>query len=251
MNFCWLFLAVFCLLYFMVCVISVGFRSAFNYVWLFAAIFFAVLFVITEAAKRGVLHVPAWAKIAFITVFVICIAYFLVLEICVISCMTSKPQKGCDYMIVLGAHVKGDVVSKALAQRLDAAYEYAADSANADCKIIVAGGQGKGENVTEAFAMKQYLVEKGIDEDRILMEDKSTDTDENIKFSTKLYISDKSKKVVIASNNFHIFRAVKLAKANGLENVYGIAAPCSEGLLLNYMVREAVGITKEIVYGNF
>lgn len=246
-SFCWLFLAVFCFLYFIVCSLSVGFKSAFNYVWLLAAAFFGALFVITRSA----LNIPVWLKIGFAAVFTICVVYFCVLEICVISKMGAKPEDGCDYMIVLGAHVKGDVVSKALAQRLDKAYEYAVRESNKNCTIIVSGGQGSDEKVTEAFAMKQYLMAKGIDGNRILMEDKSTDTNENIELSVNLYIHDKSKKVVVVSNNFHVFRSIQLAKADGLENVSGLAAPCNMGLLLNYMVREAVGITKEIVYGNF
>lgn len=245
--FCWEFLAVFCLLYFIVCVISVGFKSAFIYIWLFAAAFFESLFIIAKSP----LNVPMWLKIGFGAVFTLCVMYFCVLEICVISKMNARPEDGCDYMIVLGAHVRGEVVSRALAQRLDMAYDYAVKESNKECRIIVSGGQGSNEDITEALAMKRYLVAKGLEESRIFMEDKSTDTNENIELSADMYIKDKSAKVVIVTNNFHVFRSIQLAKADGLKNVSGLAAPCNIGLLLNYMVREAVGITKEIVYGNF
>ena len=105
--FCWEFLAVFCLLYFIVCVISVGFKSAFIYIWLFAAAFFESLFIIAKSP----LNVPMWLKIGFGAVFTLCVIYFCVLEICVISKMNARPEDGCDYMIVLGAHVRGEVVS--------------------------------------------------------------------------------------------------------------------------------------------
>ena len=99
--------------------------------------------------------------------------------------------------------------------------------------------------------MKRYLTEQGINPDRILLEDKSTDTQLNIKLSRELYIDDTASDVVIASSSFHIFRALKLANAQGLNNVQGLAAPSNKILLVNYMLREAVGITKEIVLGNF
>ena len=72
--------------------------------------------------------------------------------------------------------IRGDHITRSLKNRLDVAVSYAID--NPDTTIIVSGGRGKGENTTEAFAMYNYLVSKGIDGSRIIQEDKSTDTSE-------------------------------------------------------------------------
>ena len=70
---------------------------------------------------------------------------------------------------------------------------------------IVSGGQGKGEDISEALAMKQGLMKQNIAEDRIIMEDKSTSTDENITFSKPLI--PQYEKGMIVTNDFHMFRA--------------------------------------------
>ena len=183
MQYTWLTIAILSAGYFITCLAVTGPSSMFNYIWLAISLFFGFVFYISrlEACGRIVLHV--WTKTAFTVVMILGLGYLAVLEGLVISKMNAKPDGGCDYMIVLGAHVKGDVVSKSLAQRLDTAYEYACSEDGKECTIIVAGGKGKGESVTEASAMKRYLTEKGINPDRILMEDKSTDTQINIKLS--------------------------------------------------------------------
>ena len=82
----------------------------------------------------------------------------------------TKPDPGADYMVVLGAQVNGTKVSRALRYRLDAAFEYAMDNKNT--KVIVSGAQGYKEDITEAKAMRDYLVEKGLEVERVIMEDK-------------------------------------------------------------------------------
>ena len=116
--------------------------------------------------------------------------------------------------------IRGDRITRSLKRRLDSAYDYAC--INTECKIIVSGGQGRGENKTEALAMYEYLCERGIDSDRIIMEDKSTDTNENMKYSVQ-YISDFSSPVGIATNNFHIFRSKLLAKEMCIRDRYDTA----------------------------
>jgi hypothetical protein len=162
--------------------------------------------------------------------------------------MKKKPEDNCDYIIVLGCQIRGDRITKSLKNRLDAAYDYACN--NQDTRIIVSGGQGKGENKTEALAMYEYLCSRGISSERIVMEDKSTDTNENMLYSVR-HIDDCNAKVGIVTNDFHIFRAKLLARGKGLNNICGIPAPSDEVLFVNYMVREAVGIVKDFVYGNY
>lgn len=98
--------------------------------------------------------------------------------------------------------------------------------------------------------MYEYLCSRGISSERIVMEDKSTDTNENMLYSVR-HIDDCNAKVGIVTNDFHIFRAKLLARGKGLNNICGIPAPSDEVLFVNYMVREAVGIVKDFVYGNY
>ena len=86
--------------------------------------------------------------------------------------------------VVLGAHVKGDVPSKALELRLKAALKYARE--NEDTTLILSGGQGFGEDITEAKCMENYLTAHGISQELLVLEEKSTSTKENLKFSDEL-----------------------------------------------------------------
>ena len=119
--------------------------------------------------------------------------------------------------------------------------------AHDNTKVIVSGGQGRGEDVTEAFAMKNYLTDKGIDEKRIIMEEKSRSTEENLKYSLS-YIKDVNEKVGIVTNNFHVYRSVKLAKRAGYKDVVGIAAGADPVLLLNYLVREFFAVVYLVLF---
>ena len=122
-----------------------------------------------------------------------------------------------DAVIVLGAAVKGDKISAALKSRLDTAYEYCKD--NSDAVVVVSGGKGNNENMSEAEAMEKYLVSLGIEKNRIIKEDKSTSTKENVEFSKNILDKKlgKNYKTVIITNNFHILRASIVAKDAGLD----------------------------------
>lgn len=121
-----------------------------------------------------------------------------------------------DAIIVLGAAVHGDQVTRPLAYRLDAAVRY--HKINPDALIIVSGGRGHGESITEAEAMERYLTEKGVNPEKIVPEAHATSTYENFTFSKR--ILDKKfpdgYKTAYITNGFHIFRAGRLAKSAGL-----------------------------------
>lgn len=173
---------------------------------------------------------------------------FVIVEGCIISHYRDKGEEDLDYIIVLGAQMKEKGPSAVLQFRLDAAYEYL--SRNEDTVCIVSGGQGRNEPCSEAEGMYAYLTEKGIAPERILREDQSTDTSENIACSAEL-IGRTDVNVGIVTNNFHVFRGLHLAKAAGFENVCGIAARSNVYFQLNNMVREFFGILKDFVFGNF
>ena len=129
----------------------------------------------------------------------------------------------------------------------DAALDYAAD--NPDTIFIVSGGQGSNEPCTEADAMKTYLETHGLSSDRILTEDQSTNTVENLRFSRKL-IPQEVQKVGIVTSNFHVYRSLRLAKQQGFLDPVGISADSGVYFLPNNVLRECFGIVKDRLYGN-
>ena len=121
-----------------------------------------------------------------------------------------------DAVIVLGCKVNESGVSNSLKARLDTTLEY--HNINPKAKIIVTGGQGNNEPMTEAEAMKRYLVAKGVPEDIIYKEDESTSTNENFANSKKILenLFDDDYTACIITNSFHAYRSRGLAKLNGM-----------------------------------
>lgn len=141
-----------------------------------------------------------------------------------------------DTMIVLGAKVNKDGVSKTLKQRLDKAIGYY--NQNKDINIIVSGGQGKDEVMTEASAMKNYLVKNGVDEDNIILENKATTTLENIMFSEEIMKDlNLENKALIITSDYHLFRGRFIASILGMDNA-GLCSISSLSSRIYYMIRE-------------
>lgn len=148
-----------------------------------------------------------------------------------------KSIENVNTMIILGAKVNEDGISKTLKRRLDKAIEYYNTNKNIN-NIIVSGGQGSDEVVTEALAMKNYLVKNGVSEDKIIMEDKATTTLENIIFSKKI-ITDKNLKgkVLIVTSDYHLFRGQFIASILGIDNE-GLCSISPLSSRIYYMIRE-------------
>lgn len=153
-----------------------------------------------------------------------------------------------DAVIVLGAGVKGDRVSYALQLRLDKAIEY--HKQNPRAPIIVTGGLGFQEIVTEAYAMKKYLVEKGVDQSCIIMEEKATSTAENMRFSKEILDEHFGREynVVVITNGFHIFRSVYLAKRAGFSEVYHMRTGLQWYNVLPCYLRETMAVVKTFIF---
>lgn len=168
----------------------------------------------------------------------------------IVKAAHSSPQPGCNYIVVLGAGVRGSVPSLALSERVDAAYDYL--SANPDTVAVLSGGQGPGEEITEAACIYRELTAMGIDSSRLLLEEKSTSTMENLTFSLDLLESQtgtRPAKIGIVSSEYHLFRAQLFAKELGLE-AHGIRAKTTWfPLRLNYYLREIVAVWKYFVLG--
>ena len=127
---------------------------------------------------------------------------------------------------------------------LDAAAAYLKDNPETIC--IVSGGQGSNEPFPEAVGMQRYLTENGVDPSRILPEDKSENTVMNIRYS-KALISDPACSVGIVTNDFHMYRALMLARREGLQNAFGIAARSNPVFLPNNTLREVFGLAKDLL----
>ncbi len=235
---------VFCLAY---CVVIFRIRSGsrFYLIWAFGGVCLLGIAL--------VLYFGIWDRIPFMLrrIFGITVlagvVLFVIVEGCIISRFHDKGKENLDYIIVLGAQMKPAGPSAVLQFRLDAAYDYLLE--NEDTICVVSGGQGSNEPCTEAEGMYRYLTDKGIAPERIIREDRSTDTSENIAYSREL-IGRTDVSVGIVTNNFHVFRGVHLAKAAGFKDVCGISARSNVYFQLNNMVREFFGIMKDLVCGN-
>ncbi len=233
-------LAVFCGVYWLLCGVFAGFGISALWVWLiFCAAFsaFALWFGDKRPFRR--LTKIKWLRCAVAIFLCVCVLYFAIIEGLVISGMAADGQEDLDYIIVLGAKVNGTNPSLALRCRIDRAYEYLTE--NPDTVAVLSGGQGNGEDISEAEAMRRGLIERGIAEERLILEDRSTSTEENLDFSYAI-IGDDTDKVGLITNNFHVWRAVRTAKAQG-KDASGISASYPNVLLIHYMMREFLSIT--------
>ena len=160
-------------------------------------------------------------EILFFKILMIVIALLFIVYICVCFFIISYGKRDTatkteDVIIVLGCGINGENVTPQLASRLDAAIEYYKSN---ETIIVVSGGKGPQEDITEAFAMERYLISKGIPKDKILKEEESTSTYTNLVNSKKIldgYFGSAEYNSVIITSNYHIYRAQKIADDVGL-----------------------------------
>ncbi|WP_078553816.1 YdcF family protein [Bacillus alkalicellulosilyticus] len=181
--------------------------------------------------------------------YLLFILSFLVIEGFIIHEIQSSKHtnhENVDYVIILGAGLHGDQLSKTLEGRLVAAVDYL--NQHEDVPVIVSGGQGPGEWITEAEAMGRYLLEQGIDEKRIYYEHRSTSTYENIGFSKEIMkeLGGENSTVTIVTSDYHILRAKMIGKELGLE-CYGVGGDSPFFVKVNYLIREYFGVAKTVV----
>lgn len=236
---------ILCILYFVVIILYAGPKASFLQFWLVAGmllILAAFLYPLIED-KSSILK---YSKPAVYILLSFGGAIFILTEIRIIWAGSKKVSTSANYVIVLGAQVKGKVLSKTLKSRMDTACKYIKE--NRKAKVIVSGGQGDGEDISEAEAMSSYLVQQGIEPYRIIKEDQSVNTHENIKYSKK-FIKEEATLVILITSRFHIYRAMGIAKRQGLK-VQGLGAPADHVLALNYYVREFFAVVKDRLIRN-
>ncbi|WP_314339780.1 YdcF family protein [Leptotrichia wadei] len=187
--------------------------------------------------KNTIITVIKSSIIIFIFLFFF-VQYFIIKEY-INDRKAVNENKKVDYVIILGARVKGEKPAKSLMERIKAATKYL--KKNPEVKVIATGGKGKNEGIAEGVAIKRELLKNGISEDRIILEDKSKNTVENFRFSLeKIRNSENGKnknsenngnrkiKVLIVTNDYHIFRSKNIARKAGFDNenyeIYGLPA---------------------------
>lgn len=235
-----------CILYWFLCIVSVGSGVSILYIWIIIGIL-----LILKAVIAKFLWKRKWGKRLSYSMDIVIIAIFLSVVMFagfVTRGMHEEAKSGCDYLIVLGAGVNGTRPSEILQKRIDAAYKYLKE--NPGTKVIGTGGQGVGEDISEGKCIANELEAAGIAADRILYEGKSTTTVENIKFAMEK-IPDQAKQIVVVSNGFHISRS-KLILSNYTDaKIYGIAATGGGLLTPHYVVREYIVFLIDIAMGNY
>ena len=193
-------------------------------------------------------HIPKIFRRIITTLFTIGLVIFIGIESIIIynghHYDTEKP----DYLVVLGAGLRGNSISASLLYRLETALDF--HEMYPDVKIVVSGGQGEGENMAEALAMRNFLVDNGVSPSLIIMENKSTDTYENFLYTKEVLEEETGKEgftITIISNNFHMYRAKFLAKEVGF-STYGYPAPSHKASALVFYVREFFGVIKAYIF---
>lgn len=153
-----------------------------------------------------------------------------------------------DVLLVLGAGIDGEAATPQLERRLEAAYAY--HLRNPDALLVVSGGQGEGEAISEALAMERWLISRGVPADRILREEASTSTYENLT-NAKALLDERSARpcrVALVTSDYHVYRASRLAKAAGLDASH-LHADAEWYALPVRMLRECAAVVKYWVSG--
>jgi len=206
-----------------------------------------LLLLITVTRFIDFTVLPQNIKYFFYSVYGLIIYYFLHLAqfmISLILCNCSRPKKDQHYIIVLGCWLNNGIVPPLLAHRIDIAIKFYKNQKEV-CdppKLLFSGGKGKDELCSEAEAMKTYALNKGIPDEDLLLETKSTSTVENMKFSKEIMDEingGKAYRCIYATNNYHLLRAGIFAQKAGLK-IDGIGAKTTFYFLPNAILREYI-----------
>lgn len=213
--------------------------SRFFLIWFLLAAYFMAL------AVSG--SFPALLRRILIVLLIAGAAGISVTWGCVLTEFHASGEDGLDAVVVLGAQVRGKEPSAVLRLRLDTACDYL--KRNPETVCVVSGGKGANESEPEGKVMREYLIARGIPAERIIAETESRNTVQNLRNSAEK-IDPAHDRVGVVTSNFHMFRALGIARKNGYLHAAGIAAPSTASYLPNNMLRESFGIIKDILAGN-
>lgn len=148
--------------------------------------------------------------------FAAALLQFAAVEAMLIAGGQSRDSRDTGYVLILGASIDGKTVLPTLEERLKAGVQYLEKYPGS--AAIVSGGQGRGEDITEAEAMESYLIARGIDGKRIIREDMATSTMENFLYTRRLLkelTGRDIREITVITNDFHVLRTRMLAQRNG------------------------------------
>lgn len=198
---------------------------------------------IHEIFARLKIHFPGKCLSFGLLILLLVLVGFVILESACMIRAAGRRVNGDATVVVLGCRVYGETASLSMVERLNAAKKYLMENEAAMC--ILSGGQGDGENISEAECMYRYLVNEGIDSKRLYKEEKSESTRENLYYSQQL-IEEKgfNPTIAIVTSEYHEYRAGKIAESLGME--YGaVPAKTAFWLFPTYYIRELYGILYE------
>lgn len=221
-----------CLAYWLICCLARGFRQSALWMWPAVGAFCLLWAQAHGAAGAGL--VPAWLRLTGNIAVCALLAAFFGLEALIARGMFPREARGAEYVIVLGTRVEGEAPSRALAARARAAAVYL--SAHPLALAVTTGGRGPREAISEAECIRRELVARGVAEERILIEDASRTTCENLRFARALI--GREAFVVVVSDGYHLYRAIRLAKGAGFARALGVSSGTLDLLLPHDMMRE-------------
>ncbi|MBE6044391.1 MULTISPECIES: YdcF family protein [Clostridium] len=224
-------------------------KISFSQFWIMLGAVFIGIGVVKEFEKSNKLYINKKFRMLMLICFIIGFILFIIIESLIIYFSINEQMEECDYLLILGAGLHGEKMSLTLSQRMDKSMEYLEKYPKT--KIIVSGGQGMGEDITEAEAMGRFLLSCGISKNQIIKEEKSTNTSQNFRYSKEVLDkidNRKEIKIAIVTTNFHMFRARFLAKRAGFKNIYSVPSELHPILIPNYYVRECFAVIKSFIF---
>ena len=244
----WLVPALICFIYAGI-VYSVGSGTFSFVIWLAFTLFFWLCFFLSKKGRWQ--KVPVFLRGVTYAALSVGLVIFLLCQCAILSRFADKGEPDMDYIIVLGAQMRGDGPSVVYRYRLEKAKEYLDKNPGTIC--VATGGQGYNEPVSEGEGGARYLASLGVSESRIMAETSSVNTVQNIQNALDMIAEKagdtKELKIGIVTNGFHVFRGVHIAKKLTGTSVCGLAARMEPLYVPNNMVREAFGIMKDLLTG--
>lgn len=274
-------MALFCLVYFIILFFYSGPATSMIGMWLVlaAALFLFSLWLRRLKQRKMSLRLRVMSITAVLTCCTVIAATIAVLA----GTAVLSSDKEADYCIVLGASVRGRKPSSSLRRRIERAQSYA--ESHPETILVLSGGMGEGEEISEARAMYDALLDAGIPSSRLVLEDHSGSTDENLAYSRSVILQcefdrrqramrmaalgrkylptelqdelgtaeeisrEEEPTVAVLTSSFHLFRAETVAKKLGFGNVVGVAASTDPVLALHLWLRESAAVLYEKFMG--
>lgn len=241
------FIGIFFVIYYFLLTSIMG-SVVFSVYLLYLGIILLLLHFINKKYKHNNKYIKFIRKIK--PFIIILLVFFAVVESLIAGYSFVKNNKEADYLIILGAGLRGETMTMTLRNRMEDSCYYLKEYDN--CKyIVLSGGQGPGESIPEAEAMERYLLSMGIEKDRIIKECESKSTYENLQFS-KVLIEEHSGKnidnisVKLSTSGFHSLRTYILAKKCGYSDVTSYGCSIHPIFIPTYYTREFLALMKAV-----